>query len=328
MPTGSSHISGLETREGHAFQNPHSLGSIQDHLDHYRSYLTESGLSKNTIRYYTRDINQYIEWVKALPVDPSCNGAELAALYTKHLQQSAYKLRPDSIGKYSPSTIMRKLYALRRFFDHLLANRFVPTNPFREFTAHIPQLTFSPREEVTLSIETIREIIATCDLSKPIGLRDRALLLCILAFGLRVGEIRRLNESNIHLDEGYLEVTERNNNARIVPLFDIPASSLKMWLVVRSLYTNSCSALFVSLHHSTGRGEPGLRLTKRGIRSIVDGRLEMVGAKQPGVSCEVVRRSAIIHSLANGAPLEDIRSMFGVSPKAMRAYKEYVSEIT
>ncbi len=324
--TGSHANLGITNLDEYSLQNNQICVEVQFLLNSYSLYLSSSNLSQSTIRYYIRDAKQFLEWID-FPLDPERMGREIAGSYTEHLVHSAHQLRSNSFGEYSSTTINRKLQSLRRFFDHLVDECIFPFNPFREFVAQIPQQASTSQRIPILSVETIRELISTCDLSHPIGIRDRALLICILGFGLRVGEIRLLDTSDVNLIDGALKVTERNKQTRTAPLLDEFACSLELWLVVRSLHSNSSDALFVSLLHSAGRGEAGTRLSKRGLRSIVDRRLEIIGAKKPGVSCDVLRRSAIVHLLKNGAAWDNIRSTFGLNPRTLRTYKDYVSEI-
>ena len=176
-------------------------------------------------------------------------------------------------------------------------------------------------------METIRKLIATCDITVPKGVRDKAILFCMAGLGLRVGEIRKLEISDLDLQEGFLKVPGRSNRRRQMPLIGDIEVALRAWVMVRLLHVNNSKALFTSLHHSKGRGEPGKRLSKRAIRAIVDKRLEMIGSKKTGMSCDTLRRSVIAHSLAKGADLDGVRSMFGISPKSLRAYEEYLIEI-
>ncbi len=325
--TGSCANIGVTNSEVSNFQINRILAEHRFFIDDYGMRLASSGLTQSTIRYYMWDERQFLEWFESLPVISASVVGEIAADYYEYLLRPAHQLRPNSIGRHSPSTINRKLHSIRRFFDYAVDEGILPTNPFRESRPNISRQPSRTQLYPILPVETIRELLSSCDISQPIGVRDRALLIFIAGIGLRVGETHLLNLTDVNLIDMSLKVNSGNNLLRIAPLSEEFNPSLRRWLRVRSLHSRSSDALFISLHHSTGRGDPGKRLGKRGIRSIVDRRFEMIGAKKPGVSCEVLRRSAIVHLLKNGAAWENVRSTFGLNPRTMRAYEKYVSEI-
>jgi len=302
-------------------------GGSQDHLDQYRLHLAASGLSRSTIRSYIFDVQQLLKWCEDTDVDHWNLTTKIADEYVRHLKETTHQLRPRHVGRYSATTIARKLHAIIRFCDFLIDENVVPRNPFRDISTPIlvPRPTGSNIE--IFSVETIRKLIATCDTTVPKGIRDRAILFCIAGFGLRVEEVHKLKITDLDLQEGFLKVPGRNNRRRTMPIIGDIEVALRAWVMVRLLHVNNSKALFTSLHHSKGRGEPGKRLSKRAIRAIVDTRLEMIGSKKTGMSCDALRRSAIAHSLAKGADLDGVRSMFGISPKSLHAYEEYLIEI-
>src|SRR5262249_1293790 len=69
-----------------------------------------------------------------------------------------------------------------------------------------------------LNTEQIESIIQAPDLSKPTGLRDRAMMELLYATGLRVTELCRLGKGDLDLNYGVGRTTGEGNTERLVPV--------------------------------------------------------------------------------------------------------------
>src|SRR5258708_29518207 len=65
------------------------------------------------------------------------------------------------------------------------------------------RLSALPRYLVPADVE---RLIACCDLTKPHGIRDKAILLLLVRLGLRGGDILDMRLDHLDLDEGTLRV--------------------------------------------------------------------------------------------------------------------------
>ena len=69
-----------------------------------------------------------------------------------------------------------------------------------------------------LAPEDIEKIIATCDLSKPVGLRNRAMFLLMARLGLRPGEIRALKFADLDWSKAQIRVCGKARHTVALPL--------------------------------------------------------------------------------------------------------------
>ena len=69
-----------------------------------------------------------------------------------------------------------------------------------------------------LNKKQIDDLLASCDGSKPQGLRDRAMLEFLYATGLRVSELCRVRVSELERNMGVVRVVGKGNKHRIVPV--------------------------------------------------------------------------------------------------------------
>ena len=69
-----------------------------------------------------------------------------------------------------------------------------------------------------LPAEAVEHVLAACDLSPPIGVRDHAVLLLLARLGLRAGDVAALQWHDIDWHEGTLCVAGKNRRATRLPL--------------------------------------------------------------------------------------------------------------
>lgn len=70
----------------------------------------------------------------------------------------------------------------------------------------------------TFTDAQIRTLLSAVDVSKPLGVRDRCILLILLDTGVRLSESAGLRVSDIDLEKGGFRVTGKGHKQRIVPM--------------------------------------------------------------------------------------------------------------
>lgn len=88
-------------------------------INQFKIYLRTKSLCTLTIRGYAFDVAQFIEWSEGHGILLNHVTTEEASQYLNFLVTSRHEIRPGVIGIYSPRTIMKKITALRSFFDYL-----------------------------------------------------------------------------------------------------------------------------------------------------------------------------------------------------------------
>jgi len=95
-----------------------------------------------------------------------------------------------------------------------------------------------------LSAEEVERTIASCDLSRVIGVRDRAVLLLLSRLGLRAGEVASLKLTDLDWSAGTVQVAGKNRRAHLLPLCQEVGDALLAYLQQRPGVT--CDQVFVS----------------------------------------------------------------------------------
>lgn len=265
-----------------------------DALKDYQYYLKlERGLSANSIVNYTLDVKKLINYLehynsKSTPIK----------IEKEDIQEFIYTYSKE-LNARSQS---RLISGLRSFFDYLVFEDYRKTNPL--------ELIESPkigrRLPDTLSIEEIDLIVASIDLSTPLGERNRAIIETLYSCGLRVSELINLKLSDLFFDEGFIKVTGKGNKQRFVP---IGRHSQKYILI----YINEIRDQFPVLKEFQDTlflNRRGRQLTRAMIFTIVKQLTEKSGIKKK-ISPHTFRHSFATHLLENGADLRAIQLMLG-----------------
>lgn len=263
-------------------------------------------LSNNTLQSYNRDIMQYYHYVTENNVNYSKVEQEEIKNYLIHLKE---------VGKKT-STISRNLASIRSFYQFLLRNKKVKSDPTEgiqspKIEKKVPSVLSS--KEIELLLEQPKDV----DLK---GIRDKAMLEFAYATGMRVTEIISLDVDDVKLDEGF--VTCRNGSKqRNIPLGGISIKALKEYMEEARpilIKDEGEKSLFVNIN--------GKRLTRQGFWKIVKYYKEQAHITKD-ITPHVLRHSFATHLLQNGADLKAIQTMLGHSDiSSTQIYMQFQDE--
>jgi site-specific recombinase XerC len=125
------------------------------------------------------------------------------------------------------------------------------------------------------------------------GVRDRALLQ-LLSQGISLYQLHNLELKHIDPDAHSLIMPTRSSTPELILLLESAWTRLQRWLVIRKLFAVNTEAVFLSLHWTAGRSQPGSRLSERSMRTVITKYLAEIGAKQPGVNSLLIAKSATL----------------------------------
>ena len=253
----------------------------------------EHGLSDHTLSAYRSDLKGAATFL--LRQAKTLTGArrqDLLAYLTWRVKSGA---RPRSTA--------RLLSSLRRFYQYLVREGRLQTDPSTEIDA--PKLG-RPLPK-SLTEEQVESLLQAPDVKRILGLRDRAMLELLYACGLRVSELVGLPVSQINLRQGVLRVVGKGNKERLVPLGEEAAEWLQRYLdeARPSLLQGRLSdALFVTHRASSMTRQAFWHLIKR-------------YARQAGIRTNLsphgLRHSFATHLLNHGADLRVLQMLLGHS---------------
>ena len=165
------------------------MGNVEDSiLRRYVQYLClERSYSKNTLDAYRRDLQQLLVFY-------ADNHIDYRTVTLEQLDQFAGQLREEGIQARS---VARILSGVRSFYRFLTLEKEVEQDPTEllespQIGKHLPEV---------LSVEEIDSIINVIDVSKPEGIRDRAIIEVLYGCGLRISELCNLRIRRRELEE-------------------------------------------------------------------------------------------------------------------------------
>jgi integrase/recombinase XerD len=196
----------------------------------------------------------------------------------------------------------RIISGLKGFFKYCLLENLITNDPSQLIEA--PRL--GRKLPDTLSVQDINNLVDAIDLSKPEGVRNKAMLETLYSCGLRVTELVTLKLSNIHPEIGFVKVIGKGNKERLVPMGTVAAKHLK-------IYQEQ-----IRCHIPVQKGfEDYVFLNKRGkklsrvmVFLVIKQLAEKISLKK-SISPHTFRHSFATHLIEGGADLRAVQEMLG-----------------
>jgi integrase/recombinase XerD len=217
----------------------------------------------------------------------------------KQLEQFSQYLSKLGMSDYSQARI---LSGIRAFYKFLLMEDIINNNP----TELLEGPKMSRKLPDVLSSEEINIIIDALDLSKPEGMRNKAMLETLYSCGLRVSELVNLKISNLFLDVEFIKVIGKGDKERLIPIggdaikyINIYRNEVRVHVPVQKGHED---VLFLN---RWGRG-----LSRMMIFSIIKDAVREAGINKV-ISPHTFRHSFATHLVEGGADLRAVQEMLG-----------------
>lgn len=264
-----------------------------DDVKLFLEYITvELGLSPNTKQAYIRDIELFQE------------NTDKDLRLVKRTDILSYMQYLKNKG-YAPTSIARRLAALKSFYRFMNAEGYVSSDPAQVIEAG----TKGTRLPRVLNLNEVEMLLDAPDTATDEGYRDRTMLELLYATGMRVSEMVNLNVSNLNLNMKYVIAFGKGSKERIIPLGKTAVSFLDTYINVvrpRALHADNSEErhLFLSVY---GKG-----LTRQRFWQIIKDYGQKAGIRKE-LSPHILRHSFATHLLDNGADLRSVQELLGHS---------------
>ncbi len=259
---------------------------------HYMAFLTlERGLSENTRVNYVADADRLAQWLDDV-------GRDIYSADLECLQGFIIDLHELGIAPRSQARIISGIKSLYRY---MIIEDLIEVNP----TLLLESPRIGRKLPDILSVSEIDDMVASIDMTKAEGQRNRAIIETLYGCGLRVSELCNLRIDNINFEEGILMVTGKGDKQRLVPMSRTSLDEIRLWLAMRSdivVKRGEEGMIFISRH--------GKRLTRVMVFYIVKSLAEAAGVRK-SISPHTLRHSFATHLLEGGANLRAIQQMLG-----------------
>ncbi len=272
------------------------MNKLQEDVEDYLRYSQiERGLSDNTIFAYRQDLMDFLVFLKKEGLD---------SWPTEAVDIDAFLAEQRDLNK-ATSSISRMISSLRKFYQWLVRQNIQKINPMLEID--------SPKKEhrlpVALSVDEVTKLLDQPDVTKKLGIRDRALLETLYATGIRVSELINLKFSDLHEELKLLKVLGKGSKERLIPISDVAISWIKSYqekvrdplLLKSGKYTDT-----IFLNNRGGA------LTRQAVWQIIKRYCQMAGIRK-NVTPHTLRHTFATHLLENGADLRVVQEILGHS---------------
>jgi integrase/recombinase XerC len=247
----------------------------------------EKNASPHTLRSYRADLVDFEAHLAAQSETPDTADVRavrgwLAALHRRGLD---------------PTSVARKLAAVRSFYRFLVRRGVIERNPARELRGPRP----SRKLVGFLPIDETDALMGARALGGSARERDVAILEMLYATGLRVSELAGLDLESVDRDARTVRVVGKGRKERIVPYGAAAARALEAYLGRRATRSGPV--------FTRARGG---RLGVRSIRAVV-GRAAAAAGVTRRVTPHTLRHTFATHLLDGGADLRVIQELLGHS---------------
>ncbi len=285
---------------------PAAHKSAEAYLEAYLRELDAMGnRSKYTIRNYRNDIGHFLRYCAESKKQPFAITRHDFRAYLATLWEAAM----------APASITRRTSTVHGFYRYL--QREGVTNKDLLYGTAMPKR--GKRLPKVLPPGAVESLLEAPDLSKPAGLRDRAMFELLYGAGLRISELVSLDSGEIDLQHGAAIVRGKGSKERVV-LFGRPGIvALETYLREGrpALAEGAEAALFLNRH--------GGRLTARAVQMIVKKHALAAGI-DADVHPHLLRHSFATHLLDGGADLRVVQELLGHSSPTTTQIYTHVSQ--
>jgi integrase/recombinase XerD len=276
------------------------MGQFEDEVESYLTWMTVHNYAATTVENRRRYLGYFREFAQLRgqqrPVDVT---PALVISYQEHL----HDYRKAGGDPLSVATQVQRLVPVTQFFGWLRREKRIDENPAADLL--MPRAD-RQLPEATLSATEMTRLMAVPDVTRPLGLRDRALLEIFYSSALRRSELIALRTSDVDFERGTLFV-HRGKGAkdRYVPVGERALFWLRLYVgIVRPEWAadDSPDTLFLS---SVGTSLCPDWLCRRVRRYLQDAGIHKRG------SCHLLRHSVATLMLEGGADIRYVAEMLG-----------------
>ena len=264
------------------------LRDYERHLNHV------CGLADATIQYRLRYARELLRRRRVR------RAKQLRAWSPAQIAQSI-----SSVGRLGkPSSGQVLACSIRSFLRFLLAQGLI----YRDLAAAVPSFATWSLASLpnTIGLAELERLVAAVDASSPIGMRNRAILLCLTKLGLRAADVASLRIEDVDQASRTLRLRRPKRRDHVaVPMTGPVAHAIDLYIRQGRPACNS-SCLFVLHRAPKGRG-----VTSRGVCDVV-----VLHARRAGLADRIGGPHIIRHSVATalinqGASIKQIADLLG-----------------
>jgi len=259
----------------------------------FLDWMKQRNYSPRTVRNARYELNRFLSFLAATGIE------RVQDVTLEHLEAYRLALRD---GGMTPGAITGYMSAVRNWFRFLEARQQLFVNPAEKLLVQRPppMLPRVPPER------DVRRFLCLPDVTRPLGVRDRAIFEVAYSCGPRLEELSALSVFDADLSAGTLRVLGKGRKERVLPLGK---------QAVRWLERYRCEVRPGLVHDPLD--EPALWLNSKGGKLVAPGmvavfqRYSRQAGFHPPVTVHTLRRACVTHMLQHGAHPVKLQMLLG-----------------
>lgn len=267
---------------------------MQELIDEYRGYLVlERRMSANSVEAYLRDIGKFVSFLSS----GSSKAVDLLAVEHRDIEAFVSSIYDSGAQRSSQA---RTISGIKSFYQYLYTYDKISKLP----TELIETPKLSRKLPSVLSLEQVRALVGSIDMSQPQAHRNRAIIELLYSCGLRVSELTDLRMGDLFFNDNYIRVLGKGDKQRLIPISDYAISKLGVYIDERNRLFSKGDDDHLFL------GRRGGKLTRVMIFIIVRDLAQRAGIKV-GVTPHTLRHTFATHLVKGGADIRLVQMMLG-----------------
>ena len=270
-------------------------------IDRFIAHIeSERRLSPLTVKNYTRDIKNFVEWFNRSVKLDSFNAALVSCEDVRN-----WMLYRMDVGKIKPASLNRELSSIKSFFGYLHKIGAVE----KSVTALIGSLKTPQPLPAFVAESKMGELlndIRTMSYSNDIAEQNRSIIVTLLyGCGIRLAELCSIKLCDIN--DNTLKIEGKGDKHRLIPLTDEIVARIERYTTCcanNGIYHTSEDKLLVGKS-----GKPVSRSTIQRIILAVMSEAGIQGRKSP----HILRHTFATHLLNKGVDMREIQELMGHS---------------
>lgn len=264
----------------------------------YETLVAERNASPNTLEAYRKDLEEFQLFA---PQGFEHISPHDIMRFREHLLQQ----------QRAPSTIARKIVAVRQFFKFCVQEGFLKTNPTQNIS--LPKYS-RPLPKVISQDMALHLLEAVAQGTDPEDYRLWVLLELLYGAGLRASELVSLRLEDIHVDntegslKSYIRILGKGGKERCIPLHDTCVLALQAYLRTRAYFFPKGEVSVPWVFPSSSKSG---HLTRQRLGQLLKEVASKAGLDAQKLSPHVMRHAFATHLLDNGANLRVIQKLLG-----------------
>jgi site-specific recombinase XerD len=272
-------------------------------IEEFGKWLQHINSSETTIYTYTNQIREFLHYLE------QNNITEINKVQHDHIQQFDERIQTRENEMYGGALSAVQINCIRKTVNVFF--KFLRQTKGSSIHSDLITMKSEKKKIDVLSVEEVGLLLASIDVSEPLGLRTRAIIGLFYGAALRKSELEFCKIDNIYFEDELVKVEGKGRKERMVPLPERTLEYLKAYIAgCRDLFEDAAEYtddyLFIQ---ATGK-----RMTEKAIYKVVHETIDNCGVEsiqKKKITPHIFRHSCATHLLQAGMDIEDIARFLG-----------------